>query len=318
MIFSFESIFGIKGYFSKFFFVRVSLSYLFHDAKMMSTLKSIYHLLRLNKPTGAFLLMIPCFWGLALGGVKTIASYGLFALGAFAMRSAGCVVNDIVDRRYDASVERTKDRPLASSTLSVSMALFLLVPLFAIGGYVFWNLGNHTARIFALIFLAMSLIYPFAKRCTQYPQIVLGLTFNSGLFIGYAHIDPTFSKFTMLVSFYAIGILWTLAYDTIYAFQDLKDDQQIGIGSMAVRFAHMPKKFLQIVYALTLAFLIFPCAQASMPHAAFFAWLTCAVAFCYWLWDWTPQDPASCAWIFEQNQWFGWLVLLLIIVCFWN
>ena len=284
----------------------------------METLKSIYQLLRWDKPTGAFLLMIPCFWGLALGDVKNMESYLLFAIGAFAMRSVGCIINDIVDRKYDRHVERTKNRPLASESLSVLTACLLLVPLLIIGGYVFFNLNNYIARIFAILFLGMGLVYPFAKRLTHYPQIILGLTFNSGLFVAYAHADPTFAKFNMLAVFYGLGILWTLAYDTIYAFQDVEDDRTLGLGSMAVRFQHHPRQFLSVLYIITLSLLLIPCLQAPMIHAALCAWIACAVLLAYWLWDWIPEDNMSCAWIFEQNQWFGWLVFLLIIVCFWT
>lgn len=280
--------------------------------------KSIITLLRLNKPVGAILLMLPCFWGLALADIREIHDYLLFAFGALAMRSFGCIVNDMADRSFDRRVERTKNRPLAKGDISIQLATLLAFVLLCCGGYVFLKLAHPSAQIISMSALIGTTLYPFAKRLTNWPQLFLGFVFNSGVWIGYAHGDPTFQKISTLVLFYGIGIIWTIAYDTIYAFQDVQEDQKIGIGSAAIQVQSHPKTFIVVLYTLLLTCLLPSTFQAAYIHASVFSWLVVFCVSLYWVFDWKPHDSKSSKWIFEQNQWLGWLVLLHIVVCYWN
>uniref|UniRef100_A0A7E4UP68 4-hydroxybenzoate polyprenyltransferase, mitochondrial n=1 Tax=Panagrellus redivivus TaxID=6233 RepID=A0A7E4UP68_PANRE len=204
-----------------------------------SALQPYLKLARADKPIGTWLLYWPCTWSIALaapaGQLPDLRLLALFGTGAFLMRGAGCVINDLWDRDYDRQVERTRTRPLASGELSSTQGVALL------GGLLTSSLGillQLNPATIALGFASMIpvICYPLAKRFTYWPQAVLGLTFNFGALMGYTaatgHFDPLVS-----LPLYASAICWTLVYDTIYAFQDKDDDILVGIKSTALRFA---------------------------------------------------------------------------------
>jgi 4-hydroxybenzoate polyprenyltransferase len=201
--------------------------------------KSPYAVLaRLDRPVGYWLLYWPCVWSLALAPTfKTLAIEAqacfllLFFIGAVVMRSAGCVVNDIFDRKLDAQVERTKARPLASGKISVTGAIIFLGALLAVGAAILFQL-SATAIIIGLCTLPLIAIYPLMKRVTFLPQLVLGIVFNAGALIGWAAMENALALAPILL--YLAAIAWTVAYDTIYAFMDAKDDSMIGIKSTAL------------------------------------------------------------------------------------
>jgi len=192
-------------------------------------------LARLDRPAGTWLLFWPCIAGLALAGGLQRAPWLVlwFGLGSIAMRGAGCVWNDIVDRDLDAQVERTRDRPVASGRISVKAALAFAVALSLIGLVVLLQLRG-LAQIVALASLILVAAYPFMKRITWWPQAWLGLTFNWGALVGWAAIAPLDAPEMWLL--WAGGIAWTLGYDTIYALQDREDDALIGVRSTARLF----------------------------------------------------------------------------------
>ncbi len=206
-------------------------------------------LARLDRPIGTWLLFWPCVWGVLLAGEAMRDWYliPLFFVGALAMRSAGCVYNDIVDRKLDARVARTRDRPLASGRISVGGAWVFLVALCLIGLAVLVQL-NMFAALVALAALALVAAYPFMKRITWWPQAWLGLTFNWGVLVGYAAATGTLGWSAALV--YLAGIFWTLGYDTIYALQDVEDDALAGIKSSARRLGNQAETAIQLFYIL--------------------------------------------------------------------
>ena len=213
-------------------------------------------LARYDRPIGAWLLFWPCFWGLFLAGAVNniwppFIDIIAFAIGALAMRGAGCTYNDIIDRELDAQVARTALRPLPSGRVSLSGAWgFFLAQLF-IGLLVL--LSFQSLFMFALGLAALGLVaaYPFMKRFTYWPQAWLGLTFNWGALMGYAVISDNVPPQAMLL--YAAGFFWTLGYDTVYAHQDKEDDALIGIKSTALLFGARTKPMLAVFYALALA-----------------------------------------------------------------
>lgn len=224
-------------------------------------------LARLDRPIGTWLLYWPCAWGLLLPGAQASAAADLllFLVGAAAMRSAGCVWNDIVDRDLDARVARTRSRPIASGAVSVRAALIFTVLLCLIGLAVLLTLPR-IAQLVALAAILLVAAYPFMKRVTWWPQAWLGLTFNWGALVGYAATTQGLSLPAFLL--YAAGIFWTLGYDTIYALQDLEDDALAGIKSSARRLGGSVRTGVAVFYALAAAL---AAAALAGEHGAGFA-----------------------------------------------
>ena len=205
----------------------------------MKEFKLFVDLIRIKKPIGIMLLFWPCLWGLTLGNNFTINNlkYEIyliyFLLGSFLMRSAGCIVNDILDRKYDKLVKRTKFRPIASGKLSVRLGLFYATILCLLAFLILIQF-NYFVIILGIASMPFAFSYPLMKRFTYWPQLFLGFTFNYGLIMGWFSINLEFSYIPIF--FYIGAIFWTLAYDTIYGFQDIKDDEIIGVKSTSIKF----------------------------------------------------------------------------------
>jgi 4-hydroxybenzoate polyprenyltransferase len=207
--------------------------------------------MRLDRPIGTWLLYWPCAWSVALAGVG--GRWGLFlwlALGAFAMRSAGCVYNDIVDRDLDRKVERTRLRPLASGRVSLRSA-WILVALLCLAGLVVLLQLNAVAGVVALASLAPVAAYPFMKRITWWPQAWLGLVFSWGALVGWPAVTGTFDWPALILWFGSIA--WVIGYDTLYAIQDIEDDALVGVKSSARRLGEKAPLGIGFFYALALA-----------------------------------------------------------------
>jgi len=225
----------------------------------MSQLNLFIELTRLKKPIGFMLLFWPCIWGLTIvydfnGDLKKYFFYSfLFLAGAILMRSAGCIVNDIVDKNFDKKVERTKNRPIASGKISVKLASIYALSLCMIAFLVLINFNNFTI-IMAMLSMPLAFTYPLMKRITYWPQLFLGITFNYGLVLAWISITNEISIIPII--FYMGAIFWTLGYDTIYGYQDIKDDEIIGVKSTSIKFKNSPKKFLFVSYSIFISSLI--------------------------------------------------------------
>ena len=205
-------------------------------------------LMRLDRPIGTWLLYWPCAWSIALAGVG--GRWDLFlwlALGAFAMRSAGCVYNDVVDRNLDRQVERTRLRPLASGRVALTSAMMLIALLCGIGLIVLFQL-NRTAALVALASIAAVVAYPFMKRITWWPQAWLGLVFSWGALVGWPSVTGSLSWTPLLLWFGSIA--WVVGYDTLYAIQDIEDDALVGVKSSARRLGERAPLGIAVFYAL--------------------------------------------------------------------
>ena len=226
----------------------------------MQNIRLFIELTRLNKPIGFMLLFWPCIWGLTIAynfnsSFNNFLFYGiLFLLGAILMRSAGCIINDIVDRNIDKKVERTKNRPIASKKISVKFGLLYVFILCGLAFLVLINFNQFTI-IMALLSMPFAFTYPLMKRFTYWPQLFLGITFNYGLILAWTSINNKISLIPIL--FYVGAIFWTLGYDTIYGYQDIKDDEIIGVKSTSIKFKKNPKKFIFICYLIFIASLVF-------------------------------------------------------------
>ena len=226
----------------------------------MSQLKIFIKLTRLSKPIGIMLLFWPCSWGLAYAYSidknlnQLLFFLLLFFLGSVLMRSAGCIVNDIVDRDIDKKVQRTKNRPLASNLISIKLSLVYTAILCVLAFLILIQFNELTIILgFASMLLAFS--YPFMKRVTYWPQLFLGLTFNWGIVMSWAATNNNISAEIILL--YAAAIFWTLGYDTIYGTQDIADDEIIGVKSTSVKFKNNIKLFVGSCYFTSSALIIF-------------------------------------------------------------
>jgi len=219
----------------------------------MNQINLFIELTRLKRPIGFMLLFWPCLWGLTLvydfnSNLFNYFFYSvLFLSGSILMRSAGCIVNDIADKNFDQKVERTKNRPIASGKVSVKLASTYALILCGIAFLVLINFNKLTI-LMALISMPLAFTYPLMKRITFWPQLFLGITFNYGLVLAWISISGEISIIPII--FYLGAIFWTLGYDTIYGFQDIKDDEIIGVKSTSIKFKNDPKKFLFISYCM--------------------------------------------------------------------
>ena len=225
----------------------------------MNQINLFIELARLKKPIGFMLLFWPCAWGLTIaydftGEKITYLKYLIFFLmGSILMRSAGCIVNDIIDKNYDKRVSRTKNRPIASGKVSVTQGVLFasILCLLALGVLIQFN---KFTIVLAILSMPFAFTYPLMKRFTYWPQLFLGFTFNYGLILGWTSINGNISL-TPIV-FYIGAIFWTLGYDTIYGFQDIKDDEIIGVKSTSIRFKKNPLLLLYTSYGILLMSLI--------------------------------------------------------------
>ena len=225
----------------------------------MKHLSLFIELTRLKKPIGFMLLFWPCAWGLTLAynfeeDLNLYIFYlVLFFLGSVLMRSAGCIVNDIFDKDFDKKVSRTKNRPIASGEISVKVAIVYSCILCLLAFLVLLNFNNFTI-ILALGSMPLAFTYPLMKRFTYWPQLFLGITFNYGLILGWTAI---YSQINLTpIIFYIGAIFWTLGYDTIYGYQDIKDDEIIGVKSTSIKFKEKPKLFLISCYMILMLILL--------------------------------------------------------------
>ena len=284
----------------------------------MNQLNLFIELIRLKKPIGFMLLFWPCAWGLTLAYdfSSNLNNYFfyliLFFLGSVFMRSAGCIVNDILDKEFDAKVFRTKNRPIASGKISIKIAILYAFILCLLALFVLLNFNLFTI-ILALGSMPLAFTYPLMKRFTYWPQLFLGITFNYGLILGWTAIKGEISIVPMI--FYLGAIFWTLGYDTIYGYQDIKDDEIIGLKSTSIKFKGKEKKFLFMCYAFVLILLIFGGYKMQMHNSYYLLTLIPFVhLFIYQIKTFNLNDPSSCLKVFKSNNFFGLIVFLNILI----
>tara|TARA_B100000886_G_scaffold165195_1_gene112708 strand:- start:860 stop:1726 length:867 start_codon:yes stop_codon:yes gene_type:complete len=284
----------------------------------MNQLNLFIELTRLKKPIGFMLLFWPCAWGLTLAYdfSSSLNKYFfyliLFFLGSVFMRSAGCIVNDILDKEFDAKVFRTKNRPIASRKVSIKLAIFYAFALCFFAFLVLINFNLFTI-ILALGSMPLAFTYPVMKRFTYWPQLFLGITFNYGLILGWSSINDEINLVPIL--FYFGAIFWTLGYDTIYGYQDIKDDEIIGLKSTSIKFKGKAKKFLFICYSLLITFILIGGYKMKF-HFSYY--LLCIIPFIhlffYQMKIFNLNDPQSCLKAFKSNNFFGLIIFFNILI----
>tara|TARA_B100000575_G_scaffold85541_1_gene67600 strand:- start:2909 stop:3607 length:699 start_codon:yes stop_codon:yes gene_type:complete len=228
------------------------------------------------------------------------------------MRSAGCIVNDILDRKYDKEVSRTKDRPIASGKISVKVGMFYVLILCSLAFLVLINFNNLTIFL-ALASMPLAFTYPLMKRFTYWPQLFLGITFNYGLLLGWTSISEKLDIIPLI--FYVGAIFWTLGYDTIYGFQDIKDDEIIGVKSTSIKFKGSAKIFLILCYLFLTASLLIVGFVMSFNQLYFlFIIIPITHLFFYQIKSFDTQNPSSCLKVFKSNNYLGIIVFCNILI----
>ena len=278
-------------------------------------LRPYLRLARLDRPIGSWLLLIPCWWSLGLAAIRAgqpvDAWYAvLFFIGAFAMRGAGCTWNDIVDRDLDARVERTRSRPIPSGQVSVPAAAGFLVAQALVGLAVLLQFNAFTIWT-GIASLAVVVVYPFMKRITYWPQIVLGLAFSWGALMGW---PATFGRLDWpALVLYAASIAWVIGYDTIYAHQDREDDALIGIKSTALLFGENTRPMLAVFYTLAVMLMVFAGWGAGAGIVFSIGLVAFAAQLSWQISRFRTGDPDLCLKLFKSNRDAG-LILFAAMV----
>ena len=284
----------------------------------MNQLNLFIELTRLKKPIGFMLLFWPCAWGLTLAYdfSSNLNNYFfylvLFFLGSILMRSAGCIVNDILDKEFDAKVFRTKNRPIASGKVSIKLGICYSILLCFLALLVLLNFNSFTI-ILALGSMPLAFTYPLMKRLTYWPQLFLGITFNYGLILGWTAVNSNLEIIPIL--FYIGAIFWTLGYDTIYGYQDIKDDEIIGLKSTSIKFKGKAKEFLFVCYVFVIIFFIVGGFKMNFHFSYYFLMLIPLIhLFLYQIRIFDLKNPSSCLNAFKSNNLFGLIIFFNILI----
>jgi 4-hydroxybenzoate polyprenyltransferase len=283
----------------------------------MNQINLFIELTRLKKPIGYMLLFWPCAWGLTLAYDFSVNLYDyffyltLFFLGSVLMRSAGCIVNDILDKEFDKNVLRTKNRPIASNQISIRLGILYVFFLCLVALMVLLNFNSFTV-ILALTSMPLAFTYPLMKRFTYWPQLFLGITFNYGLILGWTAIKDQIDIAPII--FYLGAIFWTLGYDTIYGYQDIKDDEIIGLKSTSIKFKNNSLKFLTICYSIFLLNLLITGFFMKLNSFFYLIFILIILQMFYFqLKKFDIKDSLKCLTIFKSNNFLGLLVLISLI-----
>ena len=285
---------------------------------MSEKLQSYIDLTRIKKPIGYMLLFWPCIWGLTISysiDYDFIVFFKfalLFFLGSLLMRSAGCIINDIVDKNFDKKVERTKNRPIASGKISVIEGLLFSFALCLIALFVLIQFNMLTIYL-ALASMPLAFAYPYMKRFTYWPQLFLGITFNYGLILGWTCVKNSIDLTPFILYFGAI--FWTLGYDTIYGFQDIKDDEIIGVKSTSIKFKKNPRKFLLVCYLISsISFLVTGYIMNFNLFFYLFFLITIFHLFFYQVRKLNINDGSLCLKLFRSNNLFGLIFFINLLI----
>ena len=286
------------------------------DRLLPAALRPYAKLMRLDRPIGTWLLLWPCWWSLVFALEKAPAAtrewfylawlYALFGLGAIVMRGAGCTYNDIVDREFDAKVERTRTRPIPSGQVSVKAAAVFMLALLLVGLSILLQFNWYAVALGGASLLLV-FTYPLMKRITYWPQFVLGLAFNWGALLGWAAVAGSLGWAPALL--YVGGIAWTLGYDTIYAHQDKEDDILVGVKSTALKLGAATRPWLAGFYAAALALFAAAGIADGLGWTYYVALALGAAQLAWQVADVDLDNAADCLLKFKSNRYFGWILV---------
>ena len=283
----------------------------------MDKLKLYIDLTRLNKPIGIMLLFWPCLWGLTIAYQENqnftlyVNYIILFFLGSVCMRSAGCIVNDIVDQNFDKKVNRTKNRPIASGKISSKEAIYLVIILCELSFLILLQFNNLTI-ILGIASMIPAFTYPFMKRFTYWPQLYLGITFNWGIIMaGSAILNDISLQFIIL---YIAAIFWTLGYDTIYGLQDIVDDEIIGVKSTTIKFKSNLKLFVSMCYLIFFVIFIIYGITFELKKTFYIFSLFPISHLIFQISKINTKNNYQNLLIFKSNNFFGFLIFINLLM----
>ncbi len=296
----------------------MNLCFVIYKLIVMKNLSLFIELTRLNRPIGYMLLFWPCLWGLTISynfkaDLNNFYFYSiLFLIGSILMRSAGCIVNDIVDRNFDKLVERTKNRPIASGKISISKAIIYVLILCFIALLVLINFNKLTI-VLALCSMPFAFTYPLMKRFTYWPQLFLGITFNYGIILGWTSVNEDLNFIPIIL--YLGAIFWTLGYDTIYGFQDIKDDEIIGVKSTSIKFKNDAKFFLYFCYSIFIISLLILGFFMNLNYLFFILLIFSSLHLIFLqIKKLDTSNNKNCLSVFKSNNLLGFLIFITILL----
>ncbi|MED5491944.1 MAG: 4-hydroxybenzoate octaprenyltransferase [Pseudomonadota bacterium] len=271
--------------------------------------KDYIELMRLDRPIGTYLLLWPTLWALWLAaeGVPDISTLIIFVLGVILMRAAGCVINDYADRDFDGHVERTRERPLATGRISARQALTAFAVLVGLSGMLVLLTNALTIQL-AFVGVGLAALYPFCKRFTFYPQVVLGAAFSWAIPMAFAAQAGTLPMPLWLL--FIANLLWTVAYDTEYAMCDREDDLRIGVKSTAILFGDADRLITGLLQGLTLVCLLLVGARFDLGLYYYLGLLGMTLGFAWQHWLMRERERLACLQAFLSNHWAGMLVFI--------
>ncbi|MFT5162674.1 MAG: 4-hydroxybenzoate polyprenyltransferase [Alteromonadaceae bacterium] len=273
-------------------------------------------LMRMDKPIGSYLLLWPTLWALWLAsrGSPSLVHLVIFGLGVFVMRSAGCVINDYADRHFDGSVERTKNRPIASGKVSSGEALQLFALLIALGFLLVLMLNWQTIAL-SVVALLLAASYPFMKRFTHFPQVVLGAAFSWSMPMAFMAVTEKLPDVLWLL--YAANLCWTVAYDTMYGMVDRDDDIKIGLKSTAIKFGRYDKLMVLLLQITSLVLLVLVGIILHFTAPFYAALVVAAGLFAYQHWLIRDRDTRAYFKAFLHNNYVGMTIFIGIVGHYW-
>ncbi len=285
-------------------------------------MKDYFLLMRLDKPIGFMLLFWPCSWGFAVVlknmsiNQEWIINFFLFFIGSILMRSAGCVYNDIIDKKIDQKVTRTKQRPLASNKLSTFKGWVLVAFLSFLSLIILFQF-NFTAIIFGLSSGILIFAYPFMKRITYWPQLFLGIVFNWGVILSYLVFNEEINIGILLI--YLSAVFWTLGYDTIYGLQDAEEDIKIGVKSTSIKFNKKIKQFLVIVYLISISLMIYSnILILNKIKVEIILYILPLLLLIFQIQKVEIKNSTQNLSLFKLNNYYGLSIFIILIIVFYN
>jgi len=286
------------------------------SAFMRVRLRPYWQLMRADKPIGTWLLAWPTLWALLIAGQgqPPLRIVVIFMLGVFLMRSAGCVINDYADRNLDGFVKRTAGRPLATGEVKPWQALSLFFGLVLLAFLLVLQL-NQATILLSFGAVAVAALYPFCKRFTQLPQVVLGIAFSSGMLMAFTALEQGLPWYAWVL--FIANLLWTVAYDTAYAMADRDDDLKVGIKSSAILFGRYDRFIIGVLQALTLLLLAWIGSALNFGGVYFIALLGALLLFLYQQREIASREPSRCFHAFLHNHYVGMVITFGIAAQFW-
>ena len=279
-------------------------------------LRGYWEIMRFHKPIGTWLLAAPTVWALVIasGGWPDPMIFAIFAMGIVVMRAAGCVANDLADRNLDGFVARTRQRPLVTGVMTAREALGLLLALLSIALVLVAFTNSLTVQL-SLVGAFLAMIYPYMKRVTHWPQVVLGAAFSGAIPMAFAAVNNSLDP--ALWWLFAANLLWTVVYDTQYAMVDRDDDLSVGIKSTAILFGNLDRRLIGLMQLAALGCFIKTGSEFNLGWPYLLSIFSVALLFAWHQWLIRHRDESACFTAFNQSKWIGVIILLGIVGHFW-